>query len=163
MLENLLLWKVISEQIERSKRQLQQRQGGNSRKPFSLSWIFYHTSFFQLYFSSDEEYFLPDPNPICIHKKTHPLSISLWLKMVFLQCKNLINTILWIWTGNGKHTNRYFISGSQSSADWYHWKELLICHWVYLCLPSHSIGVKQNTITLCLTQKGLKLQNLSPP
>lgn len=27
-------------------------------------------------------------------KKPHPLSISLWLKMVFLQCKNLINTIL---------------------------------------------------------------------
>lgn len=81
--------------------------------------------------------------------------------MVFLQCKNLINTAWWIWTGDGKHTNRYFISGSQSFKNWYDWKGRLICHWVYLCLPSHSRGVKQNTIRLCLPHKGLQLQNLS--
>jgi len=48
--------------------------------------------FFQLLFSSDEEYFLSDPKPVCIYKKPHPLSILLWLEMVFLQCKKLINT-----------------------------------------------------------------------
>lgn len=137
------------------------RGRGNDKETFFPSWIFYHTFFFKLYFSSDEEYFLPDPNPICISKKPHPLSISLWFKMVFLQCKNLINTAWWIWTGNGKHTNRYFISGRQSSENWYHWKGLLICHWAYLCLPSHGIGAKQNTIMPCFPHKGLQLQNLS--
>lgn len=152
--------KAISRQTERSKGQIQQRRGQRQRNFFPFLDLLSHF-FFQLYFSSDEEYFLPDPNPICIYKKPHPLSILLWFKMVFLQCKNLINTAWWIWTGNGKHTNRYFISGSQSSENWYHWKGLFICHWVYLCLPSHSTGVKQNTIMLCLPHKGLQLQNLS--
>lgn len=56
-------------------------------------------------------------------KTPHSVSISLWFKMVFLQYKNLINTARRSWTGNGKHANRYFISGSQSTANWYHWKE----------------------------------------
>lgn len=65
---------------------------GNDRATFSPSEIFYYTFFIQLYFSSDED-FLPDPNPIYIYIKSHSISISLWFKMVFLQNKNLINTV----------------------------------------------------------------------
>lgn len=136
------------------------RGWGNDRATFSSSEIFYQTFFTQLYFSSDED-FLPDPNPIYIYIKPHSISILLGFKMVFLQYKNLINTAWRSWTGNGKHTNRYFISGSQSTENWYHWKGFLIWHWEHLCLPSHSTGVKENTTMLGLPHKRLQLQNLS--
>lgn len=148
--------KVISGQTERSRGQIQQRLGkwqSNFFPFWDLLSHFFHPALFFIWWrfsswSKSNLYIY-----IFIYIKPHSILISLWFKMVFLQYKNLINTAWRSRTGNGKHTNRYFISGSQSTENWYHWKGFLIYHWEHLCLPSHSTGVKENTIMLGLPHK----------
>lgn len=135
------------------------RGWGNDRATFSPSEIFYHTFFHPALFFIWWRFSSWSKSNFYIYLKPHSISISLGFKMVFLQYKNLINTAWRSWTGNGKHTNRYFISGSESTENWYH-SGFLIWHWEHLFLPSHSTGVKENGVKENTAMLGLPHKRL---